>query len=126
LGSVTSATIGVVEPCIWSSASWAVAEPLQLARSAAQDGTATGVGDGMGVGEGLGLGLGISLGLGLGLRLGECAGVGRATRGPFAVQPAMAASAHMRTTPFLTADETNMGAPALRVISWGKAVQNTC
>jgi hypothetical protein len=37
----------------------------------------------------------------------------------------MATKAHMRTTPFLTADETNMGATGLRVIFWGKAVQNT-
>jgi hypothetical protein len=77
------------------------------------------------MGEGDGLGVGTSLGLGLGLGLGECEGLGRATRGPFAVQPAMATKAHMSTTPFLTADETNMGAAELRVIFWDKAVQNT-
>jgi hypothetical protein len=31
----------------------------------------------------------------------------------------------MRTTPFLTADETNMGAVELRGIIWGGAVQNS-
>lgn len=86
-------------------------------------GTATGVGAGVGVGVGLGVGLGISLGLGVGL--GEGVGVGRATSGPFAVQPAMAAKRQMRTTPFLTAEGTNMGAEELRGIFWGRAVQNT-
>jgi hypothetical protein len=101
LASVTSATIWVLDPCIVRSASCAVAEPEQAARRAAQAGTDTGVGDAMGEGEGLGVGLGISLGLGVGL--GERVGVGRATSGPFAVQPAMAAKRQMRTTPFLTA-----------------------
>jgi len=77
----------------------------------------------MGEGEGLGVGLGISLGLGVGL--GERVGVGRATSGPFAVQPATAAKRHTRTTPFLTAEETNMGTEELRGIFWGGAVQNT-
>jgi hypothetical protein len=106
-----------------SSASCAVAELVQLARRAAHEGTDTGVGEGIGEGEGLGVGLAISLGLGVGL--GERVGVGRATSGPWAVQPAMAANRQMRTTPFLTAEETNMGAGGLRGIFWGGAVQNT-
>jgi hypothetical protein len=43
-----------------------------------------------------------------------------------AVQPAMATRAHTRTTPFLTAGETNVDVAGLRVIFWGKAVQDTC
>ena len=121
LASVTSATIGRVEPDITSTASLAAAVPVQLGRSAAHEGTATGLGSGLGEGKGLGVGLGLGLGLGV----GEWEGAGLATRGPLAVQPAMATRAHTRTTPFLTAGETNVDAAGLRVIFWGKAVQDT-
>jgi hypothetical protein len=86
--------------------------PVQLACRAAHEGTAIGGGRGLGEGGrlGLGLGLGVGLGLGLGDGVDECAGVGRATSGPFAVQPAIAVRAQMSTTPFLTAGGTNMGA----------------
>lgn len=100
-----------------------MAEPVQFDLRMAHEGTATGVAVGIGEGEGLGVGLGSSLGVGV--RLGECEGLGRATSGPLAVQPAMAAKTRMRTTPFLTADETNVGTRELRGIFWGEAVQNT-
>jgi hypothetical protein len=98
-----------------SSASLAAGDPAQLAWIAAHGGTATGLGSGLGLGAGVGVGVGVGLGVGE----GECEGLDRATTGPLAEQPAMAANAHMRTTPFLTAGETNMGAMRLRMgIFW--------
>jgi hypothetical protein len=100
-----------------SSPSLAAGDPEQLAWIAAHAGTATGLGSGLGLEAGVGVGVGV----GLGLRLGEaaCEGLDRVTTGPLAPQPAMAANAHMRTTPFLTAGETNMGATGLRMgIFW--------
>jgi hypothetical protein len=67
--SVTSARTGVEEPCMTSRASWMPGFPGQVARRAAQAGTATGLGSGGG--EGLGDGLGDGLGSGVGVGLGE-------------------------------------------------------
>ena len=75
----------------------------QLPCSAAQAGTATGLGKALGEGEGLAVGLSSGLGLGLGdgvVRFAE--GLVRGVSGPFAVQPAIAARHKRSTTPFLT------------------------
>jgi hypothetical protein len=69
--SVTSARIGVVEPCITNSASWVPGAPVQLACKAAHAGTATGLGGAGAVGDGLGDGLGVGVGVGLGVGLGD-------------------------------------------------------
>jgi hypothetical protein len=69
--SVTSARIGVVEPCITSSASWVAGAPVQLACMAAHAGTATGLGGAEGEGDGLGEGLGDGLGVGVDIGLAD-------------------------------------------------------
>ena len=76
--------------------------PGQLARRAAQAGTATGLGTGVGEGLGDGLGDGVGSGVGLGLGEGVFEGLERATTGPFAVQPAMASSTPASANPLLT------------------------
>lgn len=100
--SVTSARTGVAEPCMTSSASWVAGCPGQLARMAAQAGTATGLGTGVGDGLGVGVGLGLGSGVGVGLGEGEFDGLERATTGPFAVQPASASSTPASANPLLT------------------------
>ena len=60
--SVTSASTGVVEPCITSSASCVDGAPGQAPSIAAQAGTARGMADGEGDGEGVGVGVGDGLG----------------------------------------------------------------
>lgn len=101
LASVTSARTGLLPPCKVSTASFAVGDPAQLACMAAQAGTSTG--GAVAVGEGGGVGVELGVGVGVGDGLGE-AGAGErfATKGPFAVQPATAASRTKRTTPILT------------------------
>ena len=74
--SVTSARIGVVEPCITNSASWVAGAPVQLACRAAHAGTATGLGGAEGEGDGLGDGLGDGVGDGVGVGLAVGAGEG--------------------------------------------------
>jgi hypothetical protein len=98
--SVTSARIGVVEPCMSTSASWVEGVEGHVARIAAQAGTAMGLGsaEGDGVGDGLGDGLGEGVEVGV----GEWVGVERATAGPFAAQPVMTSSTPARTNPLLT------------------------
>ena len=103
LASATSARMGLLEPCITSSASCVEGAAGQLAWIAAQAGAAIGLGTGMGEGDGLGEGLGESLGEGLAEGL-ECEGEGleRATTGPFGVQPAMASKTPASIHPLLT------------------------
>jgi hypothetical protein len=100
LASVTSARIGLVEPCITSNASCVDGVPGQLAWIAAQAGTTIGLGSGIGEGDGLGVGLGEGLGEGL----AECSGeaLERATTGPFAAQPATASKSPASAHPILT------------------------
>ena len=101
----TSASTGWAAPCSLITASWGAGWPAQVARIAAQAGTARGVGPELG--DGLGLGLAIGLGLGDGLGVGEAAvGVRLAAgaSGPFGVQPAAAARHRRRATPILTGD----------------------
>jgi len=76
--------------------------PGQVARMAAQAGTATGVGRGAGEGLGEGLGVGLGSGVGVGLGEGEFEGLERATTGPFAVQPAMTSSTPASANPLPT------------------------
>jgi len=104
VASVTSATMGLAEPCITSSASCVAGAPGQLAWIAAQDGTAIGLGTGMGDGDALGDGLGEAARDGLAEGLGECEGEGleRATTGPFGVQAATATRSPTSTHPLLT------------------------
>src|SRR6202171_1888085 len=83
--SVTSARTGVVEPCMTRRASCVAGVPGQVARMAAQAGTATGVGRGVGEGLGEGLGVGLSSGVGVGLGEGEFEGLARATTGAVGV-----------------------------------------
>ena len=103
-GFETSASTGFGAPWSISNASWAAGWPEQVACSAAQDGTVTGLGAALGLGEGLGDGLSAGLGLGLGLgevRL-EADGLWLGASGPFAVQAAAAIRQRRTTTPFLT------------------------
>ena len=90
--------MGLLEPCITSSASCVDGAPGQLAWIAAQAGTAIGLGSETGEGDGLGDGLAEGL--------GECEGEGleRATTGPFGVQPAMASNSPASAHPLLTGD----------------------
>jgi hypothetical protein len=99
--SVTSATTGLVAPCITSTASAAAGGAEQVARIAAQAGTSVGLGIGEAVGDGLGVGL--AEGVGLGLDDGEAVGLGCATSGPFAVQAATASRTPTAANP-LTRD----------------------
>src|SRR5258708_21391615 len=88
--SVASGRTVAGEPCITSKASWVAGAPEQLACMAAHAGTATGLGAGDGEGDGLGAGLGVGDGLALGLGPADCPdeGLGWATAGPGALQPA--------------------------------------
>ena len=97
--SVTSARIGVVEPCITSSASCVAGALGQVNCIAAQAGTATGLADASGEGEGVGVGDGPGEADGVGLGDGE--GDEWATAGPFAEQPAAASRIPMSTNPIL-------------------------
>src|SRR5260370_12252730 len=119
----TSARTGVDEPWSWRTASWAAGVPTQLPCRAAQAGTTTGLGSTVGDGVGLGLasGLGVGLGVGDGVVFLAC-GVEGGASGPFGVQPAIAATARRRTTPFLTArcNEPRYGS-VTRVPSWCKS-----
>src|SRR5438094_687735 len=75
----------------------------QCACRAAQAGTATGLGGALGEADGLGLSTGVGVGLAEGVGVCRTAeGLEAGARGPFAVQPAMAATDRRRTTPFLT------------------------
>src|SRR5258708_4756352 len=76
--SVTSARAGVAEPCITSSASWVAGCPGQLARMAAQAGTATGLGTGVGDGPGGVVGRWAGPGVWAGLGDGAFEGLGPA------------------------------------------------
>jgi hypothetical protein len=93
--------MGLVEPCISSTASDAVAGEVQFPRSAAHDGTDGGVGSGLGSGVGVGVGVGVGLGVGVGV-VRTALGLEWGARGPFAVQPEIDASTARRTTPYLT------------------------
>ena len=100
--SVTSARTGVAEPCMTSSASWVAGCPGQVARMAAQAGTAIGLGTGVGEGLADELGVGLGSGVGVGLGEGEFEGLERATTGPLALQPARASSTPASANPLLT------------------------
>ena len=119
---VTSASTGLLEACITTRASDADGVPVHVADSAAQAGTEIGLGSGLGEAGGLGDGLGVGVGLGLGEGLAACEGELCATRGPLAEQPATAARAHRRTTPFLTGGCNEIKRPTVTaVLSCGKS-----
>ena len=103
LGSVISARTGLVEPCITTRASSAVAEPVHDAPTAAQVGTVTGLGSGAGLLDGLGLGDGLGLELGLNVGLGlERLGLAWDEDDEPAPQPDTAIRTHASTKPLLT------------------------
>ena len=81
----TSASTGCAAPCSLITASWAAGVPAQLARWAAQAGTATGGGFGLGVAE---------------IEAGERLASG--ARGPLGVQQTAATRKRRRPTPILT------------------------
>jgi hypothetical protein len=102
-GSVTSATILVVERCMTSTASRALGAPEQVACIAAHVGTATGLGGGLGDSDGLGDGEGLGEGVGVGVASSEGVGVGLAAVGD-EPQPAIASSPTRANTPSLTGE----------------------
>jgi hypothetical protein len=100
--SVTSATIGLVAPCMTSTASAAAGDPEHVACIAAQAGTVVGLAIGGAVAEGEGDGLGVGIGEGVGLAAGDAEGLGWATSGPLAVQAATASRTPTTANPLLT------------------------
>jgi len=87
--------------------------------TAAQGGTAVGLGTAVGEAAGVGLAEGLALGLAPGLALAdalglECDGLGWEAIGPFGVQPATEIATHARTNPFFTGVRTMGGPPPLR------------
>ena len=99
----TSARTGLELPWRTRTASCGAGWLTQCACRAAQAGTATGLGGALGEADGLGLSTGVGVGLAEGVGVCRTAeGLEAGARGPFAVQPAMAATDRRRTTPFLT------------------------